>query len=100
MSNSPTNMPVTDDIVAVVALVATATVRVTAAGSAMRPACPTSCCSSSVALRTPACISVRFQIVFCELVIWSTRFEAKVLRRGLLRDASLGLLQVKMALIC
>jgi hypothetical protein len=25
----------------------------------MRPACPTSCVSSSVALRTPLCISVR-----------------------------------------
>src|SRR4051794_8371081 len=38
-------------------------------GSTMRPACPTSCCSSSVALLTPACSCVRFQIVFCELVI-------------------------------
>src|SRR5262249_33327468 len=30
-----------------------------------RPACPTSCCISSVAPRTPLCISVRFQIVCC-----------------------------------
>ena len=34
-----------------------------------RPACPTSCCISSVAPRTPLCISVRFQIVFCAPVI-------------------------------
>ena len=39
------------------------------AGSAMRPAWPTSCCSSSVAPRMPLCISVRFQIVCCDLVI-------------------------------
>src|ERR1043166_8794739 len=38
-------------------------------GSAIRPACPTSCCSNSVALRTPAWSCVRFQIVRWELVI-------------------------------
>src|SRR5262245_8672660 len=36
----------------------------------MRPAWPTSCCSSSVAPRMPLCISVRFQMVFWELDIW------------------------------
>src|SRR4051812_34362943 len=41
-------------------------------GVAMRPAWPTSCCSSSVAPRIPLCISVRFQIVFCEFVICSS----------------------------
>src|SRR3954465_7495196 len=33
---------------------------VTLAGKASRPAWPTSCCSSAVALRIPACISERF----------------------------------------
>src|SRR5258705_8257385 len=38
-------------------------------GTLMRPAWPTSCCSSSVAPRTPLCISVRFQTVDCDFVI-------------------------------
>ena len=42
----------------------------TAAGSEILPACPISCCSSSVALRTLVCISVRFAIVPCVLIIW------------------------------
>src|SRR5215470_8833452 len=35
----------------------------TADGKEIRPACPISCCSSSVALRTLVCISVRFATV-------------------------------------
>src|SRR5688572_14287878 len=43
--------------------------RVTVPGNATRPACPTSCCSSSVAPRMPLCISVRFQTVVWACVI-------------------------------
>ena len=53
----------------VCAPIGTAAANVTAPGSEILPACPTSCCSSSVALRTPAWSWVRFQIVRCELVI-------------------------------
>src|SRR3954463_392692 len=47
-------------------------VSVTTTGSEMRPAWPTSCCSTSVAPRIPLCIWVRFQIVACALVILSS----------------------------
>ena len=46
-------------------------VSVTGAGNVARPAWPTSCCSSSVAPRTPLCISVRFQMVCWWFVICS-----------------------------
>src|SRR5215472_1300304 len=42
---------------------------ITATGSEILPACPISCCSNSVALRTLVCISVRFATVPCVLVI-------------------------------
>src|SRR5262245_59591364 len=72
VNHSPTNMPVVELTVAVTgtpgvqnvpAGVTIGTVSVTGPGNVTRPACPTSCCSSSVAPRTPLCISVRFQIV-------------------------------------
>ena len=56
---------------------ATAPVVVTAAGSAIRPAWPTSCCSTSVAPRMPLCICVRFQIVACVLVILSSARDGR-----------------------
>ena len=43
-------------------------------GNAILPACPISCSSSSVAPRTLVCISVRFAIVPCVIIIWFMPF--------------------------
>ena len=48
----------------------TAAPSLTVLGMAIRPACPTSCCSTSVAPRMPLCICVRFQMVACAPVIF------------------------------
>src|SRR5262249_28102323 len=71
VNHSPTNMPIVELAGpgpgapghTVPPGVTIGKVSVTTPGTVTRPACPTSCCSSSVAPRTPLCISVRFQIV-------------------------------------
>src|SRR5688572_9807698 len=64
ISCSPTNMPSVESTATVNTPIPVAPASSTGPGSETRPACPTSCCSSAVALRTPECISERLVILW------------------------------------
>ena len=65
-------MSLVESTVRAVAPTAAAALTLTGAGSEMRPACPTSCCSSAVALRTPANMADRLVTVVFNCVMFST----------------------------
>ena len=69
-SFSPTNMPVVEAEPTVTVSGRAATALPSScvpSGSVTLPACPTSCCSSSVALRTPSCMADRLNTGLCVL---------------------------------